>query len=342
MFRSATFKLTVWYTAIITALSLIFSIVIYHFATGELQTGLAHQTSRLYRDFPVFNGNPLLQPGADLDTGSHHILLQLVYFNILVMLLGAIVSYFLARQTLEPIEAAHARQQRFTADVSHELRTPLTAMKMTSEVALLDKTATNDELRTALNSNIEEVTKMNALVNNLLRLTKLDDEQTQAGFTQLQSGDIISTAVSQVANLASAKKISIEQKGTSAPIVGDRDALVQLLVILLDNALKYSPQSSVVTITTEGKSNDATISIADEGPGIAKEALPHVFDRFYRADNSRTKDGSNGYGLGLSIAKLIADRHQADITLTSKPGKGTTATVRLPHHAPQKSTEKDQ
>lgn len=330
MFRSATFKLTVWYTALITAISLIFSVVIYHFATGELQSGLHHQTLRIYRDFPVFNGNPLLQSDPDIDVGTHRIWIQLIYFNLVVVVLGSIASYFLARRTLEPIEAAHARQQRFTADVSHELRTPLTALKMTSEVALLDKSASKDELRGALNSNLEEIAKMDALINNLLRLTKLDDQQTQAAFTMLQSNDIITTAIEQVAPQASSKDITIKQTGNSAPLLGDRDALVQLCVILLDNAIKYGPDKSTVTVKTAAKGEHTQISIADEGQGISKEALPHVFDRFYRADGSRTKSTTDGFGLGLSIAKLICDRHNGQIILTSRPGEGTTAIVEIP------------
>jgi len=335
MFRSATFKLTMWYLAIITVISLSFSVVIYHLATGELQAGLQHQTLRIYQDFPVFNGSPLLRSDRDIDAGTHHIFWQLFYFNILVVVLAGITSYFLARLTLEPIEAAHARQARFTADVSHELRTPLTALKMTSEVALLDPKASKDELRDALSSNLEEVTKMDLLINNLLRLTRLDADTVQASFKPLQTTDIITAATEQVSQQAAGKDITISTTGKDLPVYGDRDSLIQLLVILLDNAIKYSPAKSQVEIETKPDGDHTLVIVRDHGQGMTPDVLPHVFDRFYRADASRTKTTpTEGYGLGLSIAKLISDTHNANITLTSRPTQGTTATITLPT-APQ-------
>ena len=337
MFRSATFKLTVWYLAIITAISLIFSIVIYRFAVNELKLGLYHQTMRIYRDFPVFNGSPLLRSSNEIALGSHNILFRLIYFNVIVLGLAGVASYFLARRTLQPIEEAHARQQRFTADVSHELRTPLTALKMTSEVALLDHAAGKDDLRNALTSNIEEATKMDVLINNLLRLTRLDDAETQSGFSTVATTDLITQAMTQVTPIAEAKKIRLSQDGPAAELWGDPASLVQLLVILLDNAIKYSPTESTVALATSSKADQVQISISDNGPGISKDALPHVFDRFYRADSSRTRSDTSGYGLGLSIAKLIADRHNGQILLSSRPGLGTTATITLPAQSPASS-----
>ncbi|HET6924772.1 MAG TPA: HAMP domain-containing sensor histidine kinase [Candidatus Saccharimonadales bacterium] len=334
MFRSATFKLTLWYLAIITAISLCFSVVIYHFATGELQVGLHHQTLRIYRNFPVFSGNPLLGNDPDVAAGSHHILWQLIYFNILVVVAAGIASYFLARRTLRPIEQAHARQKRFTADVSHELRTPLTSLKMTSEVALMDSNASKQELRDALQSNLDEAGNMSVLINNLLRLTRLDDAQTQATFAVHSSDPLITDVLKQLDRPIAAKQLTVTPPVQNVDLYGDRDSLVQLLVILLDNAIKYGPAGSAVTMTAASNAGRSSISITDQGPGIGKEALPHVFDRFYREDIARTNGATGGYGLGLSIAKLICDRHHGHITLTSRPGHGTTATVELPAGPP--------
>ena len=138
MFRSATFKLTMWYLALVMAISLVFSVVLYSVAAGELDRGLNNETRRIYQKFPVFEGSPVLRPGADYDSGAHRILLRLAGFNIIVLVGAGWASYWLARRTLEPIEQAHEQQKRFTADVSHELRTPLTALKMESEVALMN------------------------------------------------------------------------------------------------------------------------------------------------------------------------------------------------------------
>lgn len=338
MFRSATFKLTLWYLAIIVVISLAFSTVAYHFGTGELGMGLSHQTQRLYRDFPVFTGNPYLRPGRDLQAGSHHILIRLLWFNLVVILLGGGASYLLARRTLRPIEAAHERQQRFTADVSHELRTPLTSLRMNSEVGLMDAQASTADLRSTLESNLEDVSKMELLINNLLRLTRLDTEAAQANYSLHDVSSLITAAVEQVASKASAKGMTITTPpAADATVYGDFDGLLQLLIILLDNAIKYSPEQSTISISLPNpRPLQTEIVIRDEGQGIAPEALPHVFDRFYRADSSRSSQSAEGFGLGLSIAKLIADRHNGSITLASRPGKGTTANLSLPSTAPGK------
>jgi len=330
MFRSATFKLTLWYQAIVMTISLIFSVVVYHFATSELTVGLHHQTQRIYEDFPVFNGSPFLRPGRDLAVGSHHILLRLVYFNILVLLLAGFASYFLARRTLRPIEIAHEQQKRFTADVSHELRTPLTSLKMGSEIALMDKQADKARLREALESNLEDATTMSVLINNLLKLTKLDAEETAVDFSQQSVAAIAEAAVSQVQRSAKTKHIVVQNEVKDQKVLGDTDSLVQLFVILLDNAIKYSDDKGSVHITSKQVQGTIEISVADNGQGISADALPHVFDRFYRADASRAKSSGEGFGLGLSIAKMITDRHHGTLTLRSRQGHGTTAIVTLP------------
>lgn len=330
MFRSATFRLTMWYVAIVVAVSLIFSAVVYHFATHALATGLHDQTLRIFREFPVFNNNPALSPGPDLHAGNHRILLRLIDFNIVVLLFASFASYFLARRTLEPIEAAHEQQKRFTADVSHELRTPLTALKMGSEVALIGHESTKPELRAALQSNLEEANKMEVLINNLLRLTKLDAQQVTLDFKQLSAKDLVEEALSLVDGAATTKHVTYENSVRATGLYGDRDCLVQLLVILLDNAIKYSPDKATIHVGSKRAQNILSISIRDEGVGINPEALPHVFERFYRADTARTAGDTDGYGLGLSIAKMIADVHNGTVTLSSTVGSGTIATLTLP------------
>lgn len=332
MFRSATFKLTMWYLAIVMAISLAFSIVLYNVATRELDRGLHNETQRIYRQFPVFEGNPLLKPHADYDNGAHRILLRLAAFNLVVLVGAGLSSYWLARRTLEPIEAAHEQQKRFTADVSHELRTPLTALRMESEVALMNKKAAAKELRATITSNLEEVTKLEGLVNNLLRLTHLETDELRQNFTRLSTKTLAETALKQVATMAEGRKVKLDSDLKDLPIYGDSGSLTQLLVILLDNAIKYSPDGSAVSLGVRKADGSAVITIEDRGQGIDPVSLEHVFDRFYRADGSRTKtdDATDGHGLGLSIAKLIADLHDSRISLSSRVGHGTIATVTLP------------
>jgi two-component system sensor histidine kinase CiaH len=330
MFRSATFKLTLWYLAIVMAISLTFSVVLYQVASGELSRGLHRETQRISSQFPVFQDNPILRPNADLQNGDQRVLLRLVGFNVIVLIAAGFASYWLARRTLAPIEEAHEQQKRFTADVSHELRTPLTALRMESEVALMNEELTKPELRETLQSNLEEVAKLEALINNLLRLSRLDVGEFQQQFTSLSSQTLVDRALEQVAGAAELRSIKLGSDLKDQPLVGDADSLVQLLVILLDNAIKYSPNHSMVNVGTKPHDNWLTFTVTDRGAGIAPADLDHIFERFYRADSSRTKGDSEGFGLGLSIAQLIADMHEGVITISSQPGKGTTASFSIP------------
>jgi signal transduction histidine kinase len=296
-----------------------------------------------------------------------------VGFNLIVLCGAGLSSYWLARRTLEPIEEAHEQQKRFTADVSHELRTPLTALRMESEVALLNPKSKAQELRQTLASNLEEVAKLEALINNLLRLTRLEADELRQNFVPLNSRLISEAALKQVQPLAKHRHIklssqltdptplsavgSLPNDGPGKPsgniddeahsnndLNGDFNSLVQLVVILLDNAIKYSPPNSTVTLSVHSKANEVVLAVTDHGAGLHKAALEHVFDRFYRADESRAKiaginsESTEGFGLGLSIAKMIADLHDGTIVLTSGPGQGTTATISLPRHRNSRAT----
>lgn len=330
MFRSATFKLTMWYLAIVMAISFLFSVSLYHVATAELARGLHRESQRLSTQFPVFDGSPLLKPGPDFHDSAHRLLVQLIGYNVLVLAFAGLASYWLAKRTLRPIEIAHAGQQRFTADVSHELRTPLTALRMESEVALLSDKTSSQELRDTLKSNLEEVTKLETLINNLLRLTRLEEVELRHNFTTISSQALINEALEHTRKNAELRHITLDADLTDTKLYGDHDSLVQLLVILLDNAIKYSSEEATIEIRCRSINKLVLIDITDSGIGIEAEALQHIFERFYRADSSRHKTTTEGYGLGLSIAKMIADIHRGNITLASQPGQGTTATIHLP------------
>jgi two-component system sensor histidine kinase CiaH len=256
-----------------------------------------------------------------------------VYFNIFVLIGAGFASYWLARRTLLPIEASNERQRRFVADASHELRTPLTALRTSTEVALLDQAAKSAELREALQGNLEDIDKLTSLLTSLMRLSQLDTSTAQMKFTALSAAQVVNEAIQQTTVRANARDIIIDNQAAGLPLFGDRESIVQLLVTLLDNAIKYSPNKSVVNVTASQDDGQTTIIVADHGIGIDPNALRHVFDRFYRADKARS--GSDGYGLGLSIAKQIADLHHGTITLTSRVGKGTAAKVILPSSAPR-------
>lgn len=314
---------------IIAVICIGFSGFLYKVATDDLALGLSRQSERISNNFPVFLNSPYLHNTADLHETRKHLLQNLALLNLIVLTASGFASYALARRTLRPIEAAHEQQKRFTADVSHELRTPLTALKMESEVALLDTTATKAELRAIIASNVEEAEKLTNLVSNLLRLSQLDAMDRSKLLTSIPLADPLQAAVSQMAPVAEAKQITLSTSPLQTIAVrGDSALLTQLFVLLLDNAIKYSPAKSTVSIEISTHDGSAIISISDNGPGIAKADLEHIFDRFYRADTARSSE-TGGFGLGLSIAKLIADNHNASISLTSQPGKGTVARLHI-------------
>lgn len=331
MFRSALFKLTAAYVVIVMAISIAFSIVLYRVAIQELETGFQNQYTRWLTEYQPYGLRQPGNPAAELAARAEHIYAKLVYFNILVLILTAVASYLLARRTLRPIERAHEQQKRFTADVSHELRTPLTALKMDTEVSLLDKKSTKEQLRETLEGNLQEASRMEALINNLLQLASLEAGQLRTEFMRLNVSETLENALQVVRKYSVSKKISINSDLRDGFVIGDASSLTQLAVILLENAIKYSPRGSTVTLKSTVRANHVIYTIKDSGPGIDQNALPHVFDRFYRADDARTSQGqTSGFGLGLSLAKLIADLHGAEIILSSEVGKGTTATVKIP------------
>jgi two-component system sensor histidine kinase CiaH len=332
MFKSATLRLTLWYLAIVMTIAIVFSGLLYSETTRDLSKGLHSESQSIYNQFPVFQNDPNINisPNSYYRTSIHRELLRLIGFNLIVLVAAGFTSYWLARRTLTPIEAAHEQQKRFTSDVSHELRTPLTAIKMESEVALMNDKISAKELRSTLTSNLEEVGKLESLINNLLRLTRLEADELQENFVICNSKTIFENAVSKLGHKADDHKIKIEI-GKSSAVLGDPDSLEQLIVILLDNALKYSPINSQITLTAKAAKDTVKWSVEDKGTGIEPEALSHVFDRFYRADSSRNKgQATEGYGLGLSIAKMITDIHNSPITITSKLTHGTTVTVTFP------------
>jgi two-component system sensor histidine kinase CiaH len=335
MFRSAVFKLTAAYVAIVMAICIIFSGVLYHLAINELHTGIYNQYSRWLDAYKTFGLHTPGSPSEELTSRSQHILTELVYLNLFVLVITSVACNILAKRTLRPIEAAHEQQKRFTADVSHELRTPLTALKMETEVMLLDKKASSKALRTTLQSNLEEVEHMETLINNLLLLSSMEAHKLRTVFRKLDIQTLVNDATGTVSTLASAKKIRLVSKLEPVYTKGEPTTLTQLIVILLENAIKYSPEKSTVTITLNKGKGRAVIDIQDKGKGIPAAALPHVFDRFYRADSARGSiqaDGkpTKGYGLGLSLAKLIADLHDGEIIISSTEGSGTQASVILP------------
>lgn len=332
IFKSARFKLTVWYLAIIMLVSVSFSLVIYKGVTFEFSRSFTRIERRLQVGEMDFRMPPGPQPffREDLEMVKQRVFAGLFYANGIILILSAAAGYYLAGRTIAPIEKALEEQKRFVADASHELRTPLTALKTSLEVALRDKKMTAKEARATLESNLEDINSLQSLTNNLLALSRYEEDAVGLSFKKVDLAEIIEKAYQKIRPLARKKGVAVELKFKDLTIKADRESLEEMMIIFLDNAVKYAPRGGKVSVETEAIGKNAQIKIADTGIGIAKEDLPHIFDRFYRADKSRSRTGADGFGLGLSLAKRIIEMHRGLVEVKSVLDKGTTFTIKLP------------
>ena len=330
MFQSATLKLTGWYLLILMSISLIFSVAIYSVASQEVGNRLQDLQSRYESAAPSNQTYSTLWYEEYRDrqyrVANTNLLLSLAYVNFFIFVAGGVGSYGLARRTLREIEETHESQSRFTSDASHELRTPLAVMKSEIEVVLRDKTASKAELRDTLQSNLEEVDKLSRLSKVLLQLSKVDTSDIPMRVLSLQP--IIEAAIKRHGQQAT--RITLTASSNTPLIYGNNESVEELCMILIDNALKYSPPESGVTIHLSRRGNRASIAITNSGKGIDPRDLPHIFDRFYRADQSRTNGDQSGHGLGLSLAKKIIDIHHGELLASSGTNQNTTFTALFP------------
>ena len=220
--------------------------------------------------------------------------------------------------------------RRFLADASHELRTPLTVIKGELQELSNEGGITGEALRERVGSVLEEVARLEHLVSGLLALSRLDAGETQRERTELNLAELVRSTAEQMRLMAEDRGISIELSGLqSAVIQGDRSRIKQIIVNLLDNAIRFTPARGSVIVRTSEDGTHALLEVIDTGVGIPKASLPLVFDRFYRADEARSRD-DGGAGLGLSIVKSICAMHGADIEVSSQLGEGSCFRVRFP------------
>lgn len=349
MFFETRLKLTGWYLLIIMLISVFFSLMIYFVVSSELERGF-HQAEMRMRAEEL--GLPIpkrinqrleeMHPELrnikqkdffieDLEAAKMNLKFRLGMLNGAILIISALASYFLAGRALRPIEEAMEEQKRFVADASHELRTPLTALKTTIEVALRDKKFTIQKAKKILKSNLEDVGGLEKLTNTLLALVRQPDGNGLQ-MTAFKVSTAVAKAIKQVKPLVLKKKISLktELSPRDQIIEADQTAFEELLVILLDNAVKYTPKAGIVRVITKTDREKILLKVRDTGIGISKEDIPHIFDRFFRVDSARTRTKTDGFGLGLALAKRIVVSHHGTIKVSSQVDKGTTLTLRLP------------
>lgn len=237
-------------------------------------------------------------------------------------------GYWLARKSTAPIAASVALMRRFIADAAHELRTPVAVLRARADVTLAHPRDAG-EYEKAVREMRSEAERLAVIVDDLFTLARADASQPRLRMQRVFLDDIALDVAGAARTIAAPRRISVDITDfQQAELAGDPLLIRQLLMIVLDNAIKYTPDGGRVTIgvaTTDGR---PTVVIEDTGIGVPAEALPHVFERFYRADTARKRGG--GAGLGLAIARMIADQHGAAITLSARATVGTRVELRFP------------
>jgi heavy metal sensor kinase len=231
---------------------------------------------------------------------------------------------------LQRIGSAFEQMKQFTADASHDLRTPISVIRTRAEITLR-KPRNEEQYREALNEIVAETARLSDLIDDLLLLARADVGAEGLKVKRVDLCDIARRASAEGKTLAESRDVQWSQTfpNSSLWVSGDADALRRLFLILIDNAIKYTPERGAVSMRVGNSDGKACVEVSDTGIGIAEADVPHIFERFYRADSARSRD-SGGFGLGLSIGNWIAKAHHAEITVESTPGNGSRFQVRLP------------
>jgi two-component system, OmpR family, sensor histidine kinase CiaH len=252
---------------------------------------------------------------------------QLVLASAIAIMLGALASLLMATRSLRPISRAFQRQREFVADASHELRTPLTLIRTNVEAWLR---RSNGQTRTYAQSIVEEVEQLNRIVGDLTTLALADAKQLRLNPKPIELNEVVQGLITQATPLADERGVQLRPDlNGGVRVDADLVRVRQLLLILIDNALSHTPSGGEVSVGVVRQNGRAHVTVTDTGEGIPPSDLPHIFERFYRADKARTRE-NGGSGLGLAIAKWIVDAHKGEIAVTSAQGRGTEVAISLP------------
>jgi len=270
-------------------------------------------------------------PGPDMHNIQEDFQSTILMVNGVLLIIAAMLSYGLAGLTLRPIRFAYQRQRQFLGDASHELRTPLTILQTGLESQLRRNKDTKEEKK--IKSHLEEVRRMTRLVEDLLQLSYFAERNINIPNKEnIELAPLLRETTERFIELATKSDIIIDcfiHADTDVLVLGDKQMLSQAIANVLKNAVCYNKSGGSVKVRLSEVQSQAVIEIEDTGIGMNSEELAHVFDRFYRAEKSRSR-GTGGSGLGLSIADAVIRAHRGKIDIESVPNKGTKVVITLP------------
>lgn len=266
-------------------------------------------------------------------TAQQGILTNLIYTFAVVGLVMLIVIYFLSRyfanRSIAPVREAFEKQKQFIGDASHELKTPLAIINTNADVLLANQEDTIANQAKWLHYIKSETERMTGLTNDLLYLTQMDDSRSTMIHAKFNMSDAVESIILPMEAVIFEKNISLDYNiEPNLTVYGNSEQIKQVILILLDNAVKYSGPKGAVNVTLQKQNNDVVLAVSNTGEGIAPEHLDRIFDRFYRTDSSRARK-HGGHGLGLAIARSIVDQHKGELYARSVVGEGATFYVRL-------------
>lgn len=324
-FHEARLRLTFLYVALLALILLLSSGSIYSLFSNRIE----------YR-FARFRPRPqLILPNNTVSPSAEEVRADLINAVLIVngfLLVGAgIASYWLAGITLEPIQAMYHRQRRFLSDASHELRTPLAILQTDLENELTTQTS-HQNFSTNTHSHLEEVQRMGQIVTDLLTLSRLDEkEEAPLRVTNVNIGQMIEETIDRLHSITERHGITIHFSPPSEQITAPthKELLVHVLSNVIKNAITYNQEQGSVLVSLNKEGKQIVIRVVDTGIGIAQKDLVHIFDRFYRADESRSRE-TGGSGLGLAIVQSAMKQLHGSVQIKSTVGVGTTITLRFP------------
>ncbi|HCM37081.1 MAG: ATPase/histidine kinase/DNA gyrase B/HSP90 domain protein [Candidatus Gottesmanbacteria bacterium GW2011_GWB1_43_11] len=322
-FQTARIKLTLWYIAIIALLLTLSSLA------------AVNAESQAFNRIQQALGNPRERPKLTqlLETRiaefEFKFQTRLLALDIILFIFGSIGSYFLSGITLDPIQEMIKKQEEFAADASHELRTPLTTIAMEIEALKRTEKKLPSRYIQVFKSVQAEVARMKQIVDGLLTVVRGESSDAQKTFSAVDLLAVSQDGVRQMQKIATEKEIELTSEGKPVQILGNPEELKQVVLILLDNALKYTPPKGQVKLNVLAKKRQAEVTINDTGYGIPESDLPHIFERFYRVLRPQ-EISTKGAGLGLAIAQKIVDAHHGKISVASQINQGTRFTLSFP------------